>query len=284
MIHKPLIRIVFIALISYSAVCFGAWFFQESLIFHPSAKISRTPAAQGIAFSDVWLKAPNNEQIHAWDIPATDNSAPWVLFFHGNGGNLGHRLHTFAVLHELGFSVLAIDYRGYGHSEGRASVRNAKEDAQAAWAYLTRTRRIAPGKIALYGRSLGGGVAADLASRQPAAALILESTFSSLSDIGEQRYPLLPVKLLLHEDLDSAAALRRIHYPTLIAHSRNDRVVPYELGERLHRALDHGGLWYELTGSHNKAFRKSGDQYYQLLAQFIRAATMPAPAPHDRTH
>ena len=274
-----LLRVFLVAFFGYFAVCAAAWSLQDTLIFHPRAGLTKTPATADLPFEDVWLTSADGEQLHGWYIPRPESDAPHVLFFHGNAGNLGSHIYTFEVLHSLGFSVFAIDYRGYGLSSGSPTIPGAKSDAEAAWLYLTEGRRIAPSQIVLYGRSLGGGVAAALARSYQPAAIVLESTFSNLSDMGRRRYPFLPVALLLRDELPTARIVAELRCPVMVAHSPADRVVPFDMGLGIAAAAGSRGRWVELRSSHNRAFKHSAAHYHDILGTFIRTATMKPPAP-----
>jgi fermentation-respiration switch protein FrsA (DUF1100 family) len=191
-----------------------------------------------------------------------------ILFFHGNAGNISHRLDTLEIFHTLGLSTFIIDYRGYGQSEGRPSEQGTYLDAEAAWRYLVEQRQVPPERMIIFGRSLGGAVAAWLAQAHPPRALILESTFTSLPDMAATYLPFLPVRSLARFDYNTLARLPDIHCPVLVVHSPDDEVVPYSHGRQLFEAASEPKEFLELRGGHNEGFLIS-DNYQAGLEAFI---------------
>jgi uncharacterized protein len=269
---KGLTKLVLIAVSAYLAACAAAWAMQDQLIFHPKSGDGPDPGSRQLEFETVYLSNPDGVVLHGWYLPAPkDAIAPHhVLFLHGNAGRLSQRLHTLHTLHNLGHATLIIDYRGYGLSTGSPSESGLYEDADTAWKHLTAVRGIDPAKIILYGRSLGGAVASELATRQVVGGVILESTFTRLADVATIQYPWLPVTLLLRSHFDTLAKLPHIRAPVLIAHSREDQLVPYELAQALSRKVRNLASFIPLSNSHNRAFRRAGNAYYARLDTFIR--------------
>ena len=197
-------------------------------------------------------------------------------FFHGNAGNISHRLDSIQVFHRLGLQVLIIDYRGYGQSDGSPSEANTYEDAQAAWRFLTEGRSIAPNRIVLFGRSLGGSVAGWLAARVPTGGLMLESSFTSVPDMAAQVYPIFPVRWLARIQYDTRAQLAAVECPVLIAHSRNDELVPFSHSRELLAAVRTTGYFLEMRGGHNDGFLTTGIRYEQGIERFLELLDLPA--------
>ena len=216
---------------------------QRELIYQPVRDYSGTPADRGLAFEDVWLSVKSaqgdaRERVHGWWLPARGPDAPTLLYLHGTRGSLGRNLQRIARWRELGFSVLAIDYRGFGRSDGELpSETEVYADAQAAWDYL-RKRTPDPQRRFLYGHSLGGAVAIELAARNTdVAGLIVESSFTSMSDMAARsKYGFLPVDLVLTQHFDSLAKISSVSAPVLFIHGTGDRYVPPEMSERLYQA------------------------------------------------
>ncbi|MCP4378426.1 MAG: alpha/beta fold hydrolase, partial [bacterium] len=167
--------------------------FQGSLVYRPTRQLINTPDQMGMQYENVSLQTSDGVKVHGWFIPCETEKGT-VLMFHGNGGNISHRLETIAIFRRMGYNVMIIDYRGYGQSEGSPSEQGTYRDAEAAWTYLTRKRKIDASKIVLFGRSLGGAVAAWLAVEKHSAGVILESTFTSVPDRGAELYKYLPVR------------------------------------------------------------------------------------------
>ncbi len=258
----------------YLAACAAAWTMQRQLVFHPSVGGGQDPASRGLPFTDLTLTTSDGERLHGWYLPApADAAAPrHILFLHGNAGNVSHRLTTLEVLHGLGHAVLIIDYRGYGRSSGQPSEAGTYLDAEAAWRYLRDERGINADDIVIYGRSLGGAVAATLAQGRTPRGVILESTFTSLADMGGYRYPWLPIAALLAMDYDTATRVATLGVPLLVAHSPDDEVVPYAMGRALADRAPGRVAFVSLKGSHNRAFITSGAAYHARLDRFIREA------------
>ncbi|NCA73189.1 MAG: alpha/beta hydrolase [Sphingobacteriia bacterium] len=251
------------------------WMLQPAMVFHPTRVLVETPADWGLDYEDVELIARDGTLLHGWfiDHPAATHT---LLFFHGNAGNISHRGDSIAILQRLGLSVLIIDYRGYGRSGGRPSEAGLYLDAQAAWDHLIDDRRIAPERIILFGRSLGAGVAADLAARVRPAGVILEAGFSSARDMARHLYPVLHHVLLMRYDFDAAARLGQVRAPVLILHSQGDEIVPDALGRRLFAAASEPKRFVTLRGGHNDGFLASQPDYARTLAEFI-ATLDPSP-------
>lgn len=241
---------------------------QPSMIFYPTRELVAKPTDWGLDYSDVRLVTDDGVALHGWYIPRPGAQRA-LLFFHGNGGNISHRGDSVPIFHRLGFNVLIIDYRGYGQSEGRPSEAGLYRDAAAAWRYLTESRGIKCKDVVIFGRSLGGAVAAQLASRVEAGALILESTLSSARDFAATAFPLLSHALYMRFDFDSAAQLQKVKYPVLVLHSPEDEIMPYHLGEKLFAAAREPKQFIALRGDHNSGFLISQPEYEQALSTFI---------------
>ncbi len=244
------------------------FFMQGRLLYMPHKTLIATPEAIGLAYEDLTLHTSDGVRLHGWFIPA--NGEGTLLFFHGNAGNLSHRLESIRIFHGLGLNVLIVDYRGYGLSGGRPGHSGLMRDAQAAWDYLTQERGISPAQIVLFGRSLGAAVAAELAANTPAkpAAVILESAFTSAADLGSEIYPWLPVRALLRHPHETARHLGAINEPLLLIHSREDEIIPFSHHERL-RTIRPDAATLELKGGHNDGFLVSQTHYIEGLRRFL---------------
>jgi fermentation-respiration switch protein FrsA (DUF1100 family) len=237
------------------------------LVFMPTAMLTHTPAATGLPFDDVTLTASDGVTLHGWWVPAP-NSRATLLFFHGNAGNISHRLDSIKIFHNLELSVFIIDYRGYGQSDGRASIKGTGLDALAAWQWLTEGKKIPAEEIVVFGRSLGGAIAVELTRSTKPGALILESTFSSLADMAP--FFLLPVaRLVTWGAWNSVKTAGSITIPTLCIHSSEDDIVPYRQGRRLYDALASEKTFVDIHGDHNGGFFASYDIYVSALDKFL---------------
>lgn len=244
------------------------YFMQSHLIYNPSGTVDATPASIGLDFERISLVTSDGITLSSWYVPH-DTDGPVVLFCHGNAGNMSHRLETINLLHRLGLGVFIFDYRGYGESDGRPSEQGTYRDAATAWDWLCNTRGIPPERIVIMGRSLGGAVASWLASERHARAVVLESTFTSIADMGKALYPGLSFKHLLRYNYASIARVVDIHSPLLVIHSPDDDIVPYALGKRLFEAANEPKVFLEITGGHNSGFLDSGERYISGLKSFF---------------
>ena len=267
-----------VKIIAFVAICYGAiviWMYlsQRKMLYIPSRTIVDIPTEFRMEYEDVWLTNELGTKIHAWWLPH-EKARFTVLFSHGNGGNISHRMETLHVFRELGLSVLIYDYSGYGQSDGEPSEVATMADTRAAWDWLVTDKQLDPQSIILFGRSLGGAVsallAADLAgSGVLPAGIVLESTFTSVPDMGAYIYPWLPVRQLARYQYDSLAALAAVRVPALFAHSQDDDVVPFELGRRLHDTYKGPKSFFELTGDHNHGYFLMGQEYSDGLNRFL---------------
>jgi len=254
----------------FAALMALLFFFQPRFVYFPTRPIAMTPAAIGLPFEAVRFQASDGVELSGWFVPA-EGSRGVVLFCHGNAGNISHRLDTLEILHRLGLGTFIFDYRGYGQSEGRPTEQGTYLDAEAAYRYLVQQRAVDPGEIIIFGRSLGGAVAAWLAQEHTPQALIMESTFTSVPDLAAHLYPYLPVRYLSRFRYNTADNLSRVSCPILIVHSRDDEMIPFSHGRRLFETASEPKEFLEIRGSHNEGFMISADRYEEGLASFLRA-------------
>lgn len=241
--------------------------FQSSLIYFPDNQIISTPHEIGLNYDAVSFKATDGVELSGWFIPASSEIV--VLFCHGNAGNISDRLDSLQVFHKLGLNTFIFDYRGYGESAGKTTEQGTYRDAEGAWNFLVREKGFKQDEIIIFGRSLGGAVAAHLAMTQQPSALILESTFTSIPDLGAGLYPFFPVRLLSRFNYSVVDFVRRVHCPVLVVHSLEDDIVPYGLGVKVYRAANEPKEFLEIAGDHNSGFLMSGESYMNGLRSFI---------------
>jgi fermentation-respiration switch protein FrsA (DUF1100 family) len=252
----------------YLVVCAVAFLYQDRLVYFPERDIAATPREVGLEYRDIELRTEDGLRLHGWFVPSV-GSGRALLFFHGNGGNISHRLDSIRIFHELGMSVLIFDYRGYGASEGSPGERGIYLDAEAAWHHLVDVEGYPPRDIVLFGRSLGGAVAVEVATRHEPRALILESTFTTLTEVGARAYPWLPVRWLSRNRYDARSRIGRVTCPKLFIHSRDDELVPFALGRRLFELAPEPKEFLEIHGHHNDGFLVSETRYRQALQHFL---------------
>ena len=259
--------------LGYSAIVAFMYFRQESMLFLPnlpSREHMATPADIGLDYESVRIGTEDGEELDAWFIPARDERAV-LLFFHGNAGNISHRLDSIRIFHQLGLSVLIIDYRGYGKSTGRPTEHGTYEDARAAWRHLVEARGAEAGDIILFGRSLGGAVATWLAVQKAPGGLIVESTFRSVPDLAAELYWFLPVRRLARLEYPVESLLPQVDSPVLVVHSRDDEIIPFRHGEALYAAAPEPKKFLELEGGHNTGFIQSRQRYSAGIDEFLRS-------------
>lgn len=247
--------------------------FQAGYVYFPdlpSRQVDATPADIGLAFDAVMLRTADGETLAGWFIPAPAARGT-LLYLHGNGGNIGHRLDQIEVFHRLGLNVFIIDYRGYGASSGKPSEQGTYQDALAAWNWLMQEKRVAPERIVLFGESLGGSIAAWLAARQPPAGLVIYASFTSVPEMAQALYPMFPASRLVRYRYDTRAALGSVTCPLLILHSPEDEIIPFSHGQALLEAAREPKRLVELRGGHNDALWVSRDIFAREIGTFLDA-------------
>ncbi|MBA7612015.1 hypothetical protein ES703_19249 [subsurface metagenome] len=242
--------------------------FQSHYIYYPERILSADPGDIGLNFESVSFETTDRVKLSGWFVPS-ESARGVILFCHGNAGNISHRLESIQIFHQLRLDVFIFDYRGFGQSEGKPTEQGTYKDAEAAWQYLIKECQVNPNEVIIFGRSLGGAVAAWLAQSHTPGALILESTFTSLPDIAGTLYPYVPVRLLLRFHYNTAEYLGKVNCPVLIVHSRNDEIMPFNHGRRLFEMAKKPKKFLEITGTHNEGFITSGKLYEESLHAFI---------------
>jgi fermentation-respiration switch protein FrsA (DUF1100 family) len=270
-LKRMLVHLIVIILVTLAVVILLVRLFEGSFIYFPTKyPTGRWDAGScGLDAEDVYLTTGDNVRIHGWFVPA-EGATHTVVLFHGNAGNLTDRIEKLALLHSLNVSVCAIDYRGYGRSEGRPGEAGLYADADAAYDYLCHELGVEPESIVLYGVSLGGAVAVDLACRKPVGAVILESTFTSAKDMARKALPFLPPELYLRTKLDSAGKIEGINAPLLLMHGTRDSTVPIEHARRLYEEASQPKTLVEIPGAaHNDMFVVAEQVYTRSLKEFL---------------
>jgi len=275
---KLLIGATTVFLAIYALTSTYLWARQAHFIFRPERIIFKTPAEYQLPFEDVYVKVNDdngkNERIHAWWIPAENPGDRYLLYLHGSALNIGANITHARRFHQLGFSVFLISYRGYGKSDGTFPTEaQVYADAQAAWTYLIEQKGIDPKAIFIYGHSLGGAVAIQLAIDNPAAGgLIVEAAFTSIADMARRipKYRIFPLELIVHERFDSIKKVSRLQPPVLYIHGTEDKLVPSEMSSELYkRTASSKQLKFIPGGGHNNSASVGGDEYLQAVKNFI---------------
>lgn len=264
--------------LAYLAACLFLYLRQTRMIFFPSTVIETTPADFDMRYEEVWLPVEpqsQTERIHGWWIPARGPEAAVLLYLHGNGINIGANVEHASRFHQLNLSVLLIDYRGYGLSEGGfPNEQQVYQDAETAWKYLTQTRQIPPEQVFIYGHSLGGAIAVNLASQYPeAAGVIVQGSFTSIRQMIDQTasYSIFPTDLLLTQRFDSIGKVPSLQLPALYIHGLADDEVPAVMSEALYAASPEPKQLYLVPDAgHNNVAEVAGADYLRVVQKFVR--------------
>jgi uncharacterized protein len=281
----------------YGLACLYIYLRQNTLIYRPPRSLDITPATYQTRYEEVWLSASTAQphqptKIHGWWLPSPESSAltapsvqnpPTILYLHGNASTISANAENASRFHRMGYSVFLFDYRGFGLSDGDVpDEQMIYADAETAWRYLTETRGIAPDQIVIYGHSLGGAIALQLATRHPdAAGLIMESSFTSLLDVINRtsEYRFFPLNWLLNQRYESRDRIAYLQMPLFVIHGEADQRVPVDMGKTLYDlAPEPKQLWLVPDAEHNNTAALTGDLYRQRIRDFVERNTAKVPA------
>ena len=292
--------------------------FERKFVFFPTAAIELTPSDAGMEFEDVYFVTDDGIRLNGWYVPAprpesdisgntgntnidididtpANSNEPGsantrevtILWFHGNGGNIGHRVGDLALIsRRLGVNSFIFDYRGYGRSEGKPTESGVYRDARAALDYLSSRSDVDPEGIVFFGRSLGTAVAVELAEEMAGEmagesaggttpyGMILVSPLTTLKDMARVLHPLLPLHLLVGSRFNSLSRIGNVHCPLLVIHGENDEIIPVEQGRELFAAANSPKRFLSLPATgHNDSFSGSGAELWQFMDNFL--ASLP---------
>jgi fermentation-respiration switch protein FrsA (DUF1100 family) len=273
-------RVVALCTYGYLAIVVVMLSLEDRLLYLPGSAAEWASPPSGLPIQDVELTGRDGNRVHAWWSAPTGwgPSQGAVLFCHGNGGNLSHRgwaLHSWHK--EMRMAVLLFDYPGFGRSEGKPSEAGCYAAADTAYDWLVKSQKVPPERIVLYGGSLGGGVATDLATRRPHRALVLVSAFTSFPDMAQQQYPWLPGRWLVHNQFDNLGKIAACRGPVFLAHGRDDHLIPLRHAEHLFAAAgEPKQLVIMANYSHNDA---PNDDVFPVLRRFLDEHAPLAPSP-----
>tara|TARA_B100001079_G_scaffold141316_1_gene121041 strand:+ start:3172 stop:4011 length:840 start_codon:yes stop_codon:yes gene_type:complete len=245
---------------------------ERRIIYHPHKypEGNWNSSSSSVSREDVHFTASDGVRLHGWYIPSAGAKAT-LLWFHGNAGNITHRLGNIEMLKPLNLNIFIFDYRGYGKSEGEPDEKGIYSDSQAAYDWLVKVKNILPGEIILFGRSLGGICAVEVASGNPAAGLILESVFPSAGKMAEKIFPVLPLGGAIKSRFDAISKVPDLKLPKLFIHGTQDEIVPYKLGRELFSVAADPKEFYDIQeAGHNDTFLIGGAGYFNALGQFIK--------------
>ena len=243
-------------------------YLEYSTLYIPFHDVITTPEIIGLDFEDVYFKTEDNVALNGWFIKSPGAKAT-LVFSHGNGGNISHRLEKTAFFHRLGLNVFLFDYRGYGKSKGRPSEEGLYRDARAAFDYVARRPDVDKRKIISYGESLGGAAAIDLATHRAVACVIADSTLSTAQDVGKLLYPFIPA-FLFASKFDSLTKVRTITAPKLFIHSEGDEIIPFRFGQALFNAAAEPKEFLPIRGSHNTGFIECRESIEKTVLPYLK--------------
>jgi fermentation-respiration switch protein FrsA (DUF1100 family) len=261
-------RIIRITLLSYLGILLVLLFFENWLVYPLSTAADFWQQPPSADWEDLYLEIEGGTKIHTWWCPGPAPVNGVLLYCHGNGGNLSHRARTIQGIHQqLGVSVLIFDYPGYGKSEGSPSEAGCYAAAEAAYRWLIENKQIRAEDVLLFGNSLGGGVATHLGAKYPHRALILSKTFTSIVDVGQGQFPLLPVRWLMSNRFDSLSRIKDCKSPVFITHGKMDEMIPFRHAETLFAAANEPKYLLPVeTGDHNAPLN---EEFFDRLKAFL---------------
>ena len=282
---RTLIVFTVLAILLYAGFSVMLYLLQDRLVFlphMPGRELETTPAMLKLDYEDVWIDTKDGERLHGWFVPSI-GARGTVLFFHGNAGNISHRLQSLLIFNQLGLDVLMVDYRGYGQSSGQVGEQGTYLDARAAWNFLVEQRGVAAEDIVIFGRSLGGAVGAWLAAQADVepAGVVIESSFSSGIDMGRRLYPVLPVKLITRIRYPVKEYVSNISAPLLIVHSRDDEIIPFDMAKTNFEAANEPKTFFEMGGDHNAGFWISRELYVPALHGFLDTLSLTSKSANE---
>jgi len=267
-----MLKVFFLIVFAVLAFVFFVRYLEANSLFHPTREVPVTPASIGLDFDDIYFKTGDSLLLNGWFVK-TPAARSTMLFFHGNAGNISHRMEKILMFAKLGLNVFIFDYRGYGKSKGKPNEAGIYKDGLAAYDYLLTRKDVDSSKIVCYGDSLGGVAAVDLATKRKCACLVIDSSFSSLADMTKTIFPFLPA-FLLSSKMDSTAKVGGITIPKLFVHSVNDEIVPYALGRKLFAVAAEPKEFLEITGGHNTNHIDSRDVFLSGIKNFLRKLSL----------
>jgi uncharacterized protein len=277
----PAVAVLLVLGFGYLAVALVFAVRQEALFFKPRRTLAASPDAVGLAYEDLALTTPDGVSLHAWWVPGSPSPSPGppgrpftLLYLHGANTNLGDRVDALRFWHDLGFDILALDYRGYGRSGGRTTEAGLYRDVETAWDWLTGRRAVSPGRIVIAAESMGVSLALDLGLVHRPAGLVLEGGFTRAADVAARRYPWLPVRQLIRLRLAAEDAIGGVRSPKLLVHSVDDRTAPITLGRRLERRAAPPCRFLKVRGAHARACVEGGPRYRDGLRRWLEKLEM----------
>jgi len=244
---------------------------EKGIVFFPERYIEATPEDYGLeSYEDVYFPAQDGTRLHGWLVHGPDERAV-LLWFHGNAGNISHRLHNLKMLHDaLNIPIFIFDYREYGLSQGEISKAGTFSDAHGAFQYLTNEKGFQKSSVLLFGRSLGTALAVDIASKEECLGIILEAAFTSTDDMMQRYFPFFTPQPQSVVKYDSLSLIDKINAPVLFVHGQFDQTIPASMARRLFEKAPDPKKFYEIAGAdHNDAYLVGGHEYFVVWQKFL---------------
>jgi uncharacterized protein len=280
--HLKLLNIILLLLVAYVAALAVLRIFESRFLFYPNypGRLEGDWKPASLPVQDVWLLTSDGVKLHGWWI-AAENARFTFIAFHGNASNIANRAEVYEFLHQTPANVFAVEYRGYGRSEGSPGEAGLYRDADAAYKFAVQSKGIPPERIISFGQSLGTGVAAYLGANSKVGGVILEAPFPSVSSVARRVFWFLPgISLLVAGQFPTANRLQRIQAPILIVHCTRDPVIPPDLEEEVYRAARSPKYILRVQGQcHEEASLYAPAQYRAALDSFL--STIPVSSPQN---
>lgn len=272
----PVNGIIIIILLILTALAFSFNYkkIENYFVFSPQKTLDCDPGDFHLKWRDVFINAPDGNILHGWIFPV-DSNAPFILFCHGNAGNISHRLDNIRLLTEMKLNALIFDYSGYGRSSGKPSEEGLYLDALAAFDYLVNEEKIRPENIILFGRSLGAAAAIDVATKRNPKSLIIESGFLSTRDMARHMPAFSILSPFLPADYNNIRKIPLVSVPKLIIHGTRDDIVPFSMGKKLFESANSPKYFYPINGAgHNDTYAVGGKEYVDVFKNFVRGSSI----------
>ncbi len=255
--------------IIYALLCLMFLLFQNRLIFMPTHSVNQVPVRSAHSFANLVISSANGQSVTAWFVPSKNNIGT-VLYCRSNKGNMSDDIGIVRTWNKIGYNVMIFDYQGFGMSRGEPSELNCYDDADAALAWL-RSNRLLSKKFIIHGRSIGGAVAAKLAADNKCDGLVIESSFTSIPDLGKSRFPFIP-QALYYNDFPTEKLLKAVNTNVLVMHSPEDKTIPFSMGQKLFEAAKGEKSFFTLEGDHNDSATHN-PVYIRALQSFSGSLT-----------
>ncbi|MEW6087546.1 MAG: alpha/beta hydrolase [bacterium] len=254
-----------------TSIFFYVKYFEPKFIYHPQGNFENLPVDYELPAEDIFFRTKDNITLNGWFFPSpVENASEFsVLYFHGNAGNISHRLPIIEFMHQLGLNVFIFDYRGYGKSEGKPSEEGLYLDGRAAYEYM-KSRNIDPSKIIFYGESLGAAVAIDLAREEKCAGIISVSAFTNIRQMAKNTFNFLPFHFFISSKYDNLEKINKVKSPVLIVHGTKDEIVPYSQSGLLFEKANDPKYFHKVEGAgHNDIFNAGKGTFKKIIHLFI---------------